>query len=403
MPIDPAPILAAAREHQANMNAFLRDMVRIPSVSGNEQSIVDRVRAEMLAVGFDRVEIDPMGNLLGTIGTGSHLIAMDAHLDTVGPGNPENWDRDPFEGHEDEDAIYGLGASDQLGGMASMVYAAKIIKDLDLLGDCTLLVTGTVMEEDCDGLCWRYILEESGIRPEFVVSTEPSSGSIRLGQKGRMEIRLSVSGQSAHASTPEQGVNAIFGMAPILVELEQLAQGLEEDPVLGKGTLTVSEIFYSSPSRCAVADGCWVSIDRRLSAGESEQSALEQIRALPGVIAAEADVELYRFDQPSYTGLVYPADCSFPSWILGRDHLVCKSLVSAFTDVFDEAPQLDVWAFSTNGTAIMGRHGIPCIGYGPGIIDQAHKPNEKLFKAELTKAAALYAAIPQAYINQLDS
>lgn len=403
MTIDPGQVLSQARGHQAAMCAFLRDMVRIPSVSGDEKAIAQRVREEMLAVGFDKAEIDPMGNLLGTMGSGKHLIAMDAHLDTVGPGNPENWTYDPFLGHEDDETIYGLGCSDQLGGMAAMVYAAKIIKDLDLLGDYTLLVTGTVMEEDCDGLCWRYIIEESGIRPEFVVCTEPSSSSIRLGQKGRMEIRLSVQGQSAHASTPEQGVNAIFAMAPILTELEQLAQGLEEDPVLGKGTLTVSEIFHSSPSRCAVADGCWISIDRRLSAVETTEGALDQIRTLPAVVKAEARVELYSFDQPSYTGLVYPAECSFPSWILGKDHQVCKSLVSAFTELFDETPRLDVWAFSTNGTAIMGRHGIPCIGYGPGIIDQAHKPNEKLIKAELAKAAAFYAAIPQAYLNQLDS
>jgi hypothetical protein len=74
---------------------------------------------------------------------------------------------------EDDEIIGGRGGSDQEGGMASMVYAGKIIKDLGLADQYTMLVTGTVQEEDCDGLCWQYIIEEHG-RPEFVISTEPT-------------------------------------------------------------------------------------------------------------------------------------------------------------------------------------------------------------------------------------
>lgn len=128
----------------------------------------------MEKVGFDKVEIDPMGNVLGYIYHGPRLVAMDAHIDTVGIGNIKNWDFDPYEGMETDELIGGRGTSDREGGMASMVYAGKIIKDLGLEDEYTLLVTGTVQEEDCDGLCWQYIIEQSGIRPEFVVSTEPT-------------------------------------------------------------------------------------------------------------------------------------------------------------------------------------------------------------------------------------
>lgn len=151
--------------------------------------------------------------------------------------------------------------------MASMVYAGKIIKDLGLEDEYTLLVTGTVQEEDCDGLCWQYIIEQSGIRPEFVVSTEPTDCQIYRGQRGRMEIRVDVQGISCHGSAPERGDNAIFKMGPILNELQELSHKLGNDEFLGKGTLTVSEIFFTSPSRCAVADSCAVSIDRRLTWG----------------------------------------------------------------------------------------------------------------------------------------
>ena len=103
---------------------------------------------------------------------------------------------------------------------------------------------------------------------------------------------------------------------------------------------------------------------------------------------------LYNYDLPSYTGLVYPTDCYFPSWTIEEDHPACQTLISAYTGLFNRKPQVDSWAFSTNGAAIMGRHNIPCIGFGPGQIDQAHSPNEKILKQELSTAAAMYAVIP---------
>ena len=164
-----------AAKYEPDMTRFLRDMVRLPSESCEEGEVVKRVEAEMKAVGFDKVEIDPMGNVIGTLGKGSRVIALDAHLDTVGLGNRDNWEFDPYEGYEDETTIGGRGTSDQEGGMASMVYAGKIIKDLGLEDDYTLVMTGTVQEEDCDGLCWQYLVKEKGLKPEFVVSTEPTS------------------------------------------------------------------------------------------------------------------------------------------------------------------------------------------------------------------------------------
>lgn len=189
-------ILEKAKDYQADMTRFLRDMVAIPSESCDEKRVVHRIKEEMEKVGFDKVEIDPMGNVLGYIGHGPRLVAMDAHIDTVGIGNIKNWDFDPYEGMETDELIGGRGTSDQEGGMASMVYAGKIIKDLGLEDEYTLLVTGTVQEEDCDGLCWQYIIEQSGIRPEFVVSTEPTDCQVYRGQRGRMEIRIDVQGVS---------------------------------------------------------------------------------------------------------------------------------------------------------------------------------------------------------------
>ena len=398
---DFARINELAGKYEPDMTRFLRDMIRIPSESCQERDVVLRIKEEMEKVGFDRVQIDPMGNILGYIGTGRHLIAMDAHIDTVGVGNRENWDFDPYEGFEDDECIGGRGASDQEGGMASMVYAGKIIKELGLEDDYTLVMVGSVQEEDCDGLCWQYIVKELGIKPELVVSTEPTDGGIYRGQRGRMEIRVDVKGVSAHGSAPERGVNAIFRMGHILRELEELHTRLKDDPFLGKGSLTVSEIFYTSPSRCAVADGCSISIDRRLTEGEDKELALSQIRELPSVKAAGATVGMYTYDRPSYTGLAYPTDCYFPTWVLDEDHVVCRAAVETYRSLFGGEPRVDKWTFSTNGVAIMGMFGIPCIGFGPGKEKEAHAPNERTWKADLVRCAAFYAAMPLIYLGEI--
>lgn len=388
-----------AEKYKPDISGFLRDMISIPSESCHEEKVIDRIKTEMIRVGFDKVEIDPMGNIMGYIGHGKHLIAMDAHIDTVGVGDPHLWNFDPYKGYEDDKIIGGRGASDQEGGMASMVYAGKIIKDLHLDGDYTLMVTGTVQEEDCDGLCWQYIINEDHVRPEFVVITEPTACKISRGQRGRMEIKVTTHGISCHGSAPERGDNAIYKMAPILLELRALNENLKDHDFLGKGTLTVSEIFFTSPSRCAVADGCSISIDRRLTAGEDAELAIKQIKNLPSVKASGAEVEMYSYSRPSYKGVEYPTESYFPTWLIEENHPACMTLADVYKGLFNEQPEISKWIFSTNGVSIMGRYGIPCVGFGPGHEDQAHAPNEVTWKDELVKAAAMYAAIPSVYVD----
>ncbi len=429
-------IKEAAAAYEADMTAFLRDLVRIPGESCTEKGHIMRIREEMEKVGFDRVEIDPMGNVLGFMGTGKTLIAFDAHIDTVGIGNISNWTFDPYEGYETDTEIGGRGTSDQMGGIVSSVYGAKIMKDLGLLNDrYQVLVTGTVQEEDCDGLCWQYIIHEDKIRPEFVVSTEPTDGGIYRGQRGRMEIRVDVKGISCHGSAPERGDNAIYKMADILQDIRSLNEndaadsteikGLvkmldpeynpqwEEANFLGRGTITTSEIFFTSPSRCAVADSCSVSLDRRMTAGETWESCLDEIRSLPAVkkYGDDVRVSMYEYARPSWTELVYPIECYFPTWVIPKDHRVTASLEEAYRALYGEEragnaeteamrkarPLTDKWTFSTNGVTIMGRNGIPCIGFGPGAEAQAHAPNEKTWKDDLVRCAAVYAALPGIY------
>jgi putative selenium metabolism hydrolase len=377
------------------MVQFLRELIAIPAESCQEGPVVARIRQEMENVGFDEIRVDGMGNILGRIGSGKTVIMMDSHTDTVGVGDPKEWGWDPYRGKVEDGYIFGRGSCDQRGGMASMVYAGKMIKELDLSGDYTLWVVGSVQEEDCDGLCWLYILNEDGIRPDCVVITEPSKLGIYRGHRGRMEIEVHLRGRSCHASAPERGDNPVYKMGRLVQEVEKLNERLKVDAFLGKGSIAVTQIRSLSPSLCAVPGACSVHLDRRLTAGETKESAVAEVRSLPG--AEDAEIEILSYDVPSYTGLRYPMEKYYPTWVLEESHQVTRAAVETFESLWDRPPVVDKWTFSTNGVASMGLKGVPTIGFGPGEEEVAHSVGERMPIQHLVDAAQFYAAFPLTY------
>ncbi len=395
-------IYQRAKELEPDMTRFLLDMIRIPSESAQEKEVILRIRKEMEAVGFDDVTIDPMGNVLGRIGKGPKLIAMDAHVDTVGAGSLKEWSFDPFQGKLENGVIYGRGASDQKAGMASMVYAGKIVKELGLERDYTLYIVGSVLEEDCDGLCWQYILKEGGLRPDCVVLTEPTNLNLYRGHRGRMEIGVTAFGVSCHGSAPERGDNAVYKMARLVQGIEKLNGKLRDDPFLGKGTVAVSFINCKTPSLCAVPNEAYIHLDRRLTKGETQETALAEVRGLIrelGFGQNDFSAEVLKYDRPSYTGLTFPTEKYYPTWVLEEDHPAVASGKGAFRDLFGQDPKVDKWTFSTNGIATMGMFQVPTIGFGPANEIHAHSTQDQVPVEHLPKAAAFYAWFPTRFVQ----
>ncbi|MBN2638043.1 MAG: YgeY family selenium metabolism-linked hydrolase [Bacteroidales bacterium] len=367
----------------------LSKLVQIKSLSMQEKEVQLELKRQMEEAGFDEVIIDGLGNVIGRIGNGSKILAIDGHIDTVDIGNMENWSFDPLGGEIKDGYVHGRGTVDQEGGIASFVTAGKILKEMAFDRDMTVYFVGSVMEEDCDGLCWKYIVEEDKIKPDFVISTEPTNLNIYRGHRGRMEIRVTFNGISCHGSAPERGDNAIYKASRAALEIEKLNERLAFDPFLGKGSVTISEFKSGSPSLCAVSDYAHLHLDRRLTWGETKESAVKEVEEL--VTALEGKVEVLYYEEVAYTGLKYGMEKYFPTWKIPENHPAVQTGIQAYKNLFNEDPIVDKWTFSTNGVTINGKYGIPTIGFGPGNEVLAHAPNEKVPVSDLVKASAFYA------------
>jgi len=378
-----------AEKYRNDTAENLSKMVKIKSLSREEQEVAHELKRQMEEAYFDQVWIDPLGNVIGRIGNGDKILAIDAHIDTVDVGNPENWDFDPFSGEIKDGYVLGRGSVDQEGGAAAFVTAGRILKELGFGDELTVYFVGSVMEEDCDGLCWKYIIEEDKIRPDVVISTEPTNLNVYRGHRGRMEIEVTFFGVSAHGSAPERGKNAIYMASRACLEIEKLNDRLRVDEFLGKGSVTVTEFVSQSPSLCAVADYARIHLDRRLTWGETKESAVAEVQEI--IKGMDAQIEVLQYREKAYTGLEYGMEKYYPTWKMPEDHPVVKTGVTAFEELFGHTPKVDKWTFSTNGVTINGIYKIPMIGFGPGNEVLAHAPNEKVPVEHLVKASAFYA------------
>ena len=214
-----------------------------------------------------------------------------------------------------------------------------------------------------------------------------------------MEIELYFRGISAHASAPERGDNAIYKASRAALEIEKLNYRLRNDDFLGKGSVAATLIESKSPSLCAIPDHCRIHLDRRLTWGETRESAIEEVRE---VIGNEAVIEVPIYNRASYKGTLYKQEKYFPTWKIPEDHYLVKVASQAYELLFQEVPRIGKWTFSTNGVAICGKHGIPTIGFGPGNEVYAHAPNEKIPIDHLVKASAFYALMPYILEETID-
>lgn len=403
--VDSAAVTSAVEDHREAIVQFMRELVAIPSMESQIREVGERVQAEMDRLGFERTWFDPMGNIVGQIGSGPRVILYDSHLDTVGVGDPEEWAWDPFQGKVEDGVLYARGASDEKGSTPGMVYGLAIAKQLGYLDGWTAYYFGN-MEEWCDGLAPRALMQEENIRPDYVVVGEPTRMEVYRGHKGRVEMQVVARGKSAHAASNELGDNAIYKLLPIIEAISKLEPELGDDPFLGHGKITVTDMHVHTPSINAVPDRCTVYIDRRLTFGEQPEDEIARVRAL--IPAGEREsgeifVELLHYDEPSYTGYTLEVDKIFPAWALDAAHPLVQAGLQACRSIGlpDHVP--GKWDFSTNGTYWAGRAGIPTIGFAPGDEKTAHTVQDSVALDDVVKSTAFYAVLPAVLASLIEN
>ncbi len=389
-------IQALVAQHRDDIVQFMRDICAIPSMEGQLKDVGERIITEMNKLGFEEARFDKMGNVFGRIGSGPKTLVYDSHIDTVGVGDPATWDWDPFQGKVENGILYARGACDEKGSTPGMVYGLAFAQQLGLLEGWTAYYFGN-MEEWCDGIAPNTFVEvDPKVRPDFVVIGEPTKMNVYRGHKGRVELKITARGRSAHAASHHLGDNALYKMLSVVSGIRDLDAHLPAHPFLGKATIAVTDAQISTASINAVPDGFTIFIDRRMTFGESKEEAIQQVRDLiPGYLRKEIRVEELFYDDPSYTGFVFPVDKYFPAWAMDENAPVVLAGQAARTAIgYPEAPS-GKWNFSTNGIYWAGKAGIPAIGFGPGNEEYAHTSLEQVPLDEVVKATEFYALFPK--------
>ena len=369
---------------------FTQSLVRIKSLSGQEGEIIKFIEAKMIALGYDEVTIDSMGNLVGRIGHGEKAIMFDSHVDTVEVQDEGQWDIPPFSGEIVEGRLRGRGSVDMKSGAAASIYAGAIAKKMGFTPGKTIYVSCTVFEEDCDGENLKHLFKELNFKPNYVVICEPSNNTIALGHKGKAQISIKTHGVSAHGSAPEKGLNAIYEMAEIIQRVEKTNLELmkKDGP---KATLVMSRISSVSVSLNAVPSECEVYLDRRMVPGETEDVIKQEMDRI--IKDKNATWEVGTLYRKSWTGMEIKYEPFHLAWKIELDHELSKACIAAYRENFGVEPtEYEFWDFSTNAVTPVGM-GIPTIGFGPGEYKLAHMRNESCKVDQIVDACGFYTRL----------
>lgn len=379
---------------------FMRDICAIPSMDSLIGPVGDRIQTEMKKLGFDEFRFDKMGNTIGRIGNGPKVLLYDSHIDTVGVGDRNEWGWDPFIGKVEDGILYARGACDEKGSTPGMVHGLAIARDLGLLDGYTAYYFGN-MEEWCDGIGPNAFVEaDPKVKPDFVVIGEPTKMNVYRGHKGRIEMKITASGRSAHAAVHYLGDNAVYKMASIINLIRELDRrfrfGMGSHPILGHPSIAITDVAARTNSLNAVPNQFTIYIDRRITINESHDEVIDQIKGLiPDYLQKEIVVEELFSDIPSYTGFVFPLTKYFPAWLQEESHPLVQAGLKTVQDLWGETRPLGTWDFSTNGTYWAGKAGIPSIGFGPGDEETAHTMIENVSLEDMVCATEFYAYLPK--------
>ncbi len=375
-----------------NYVAFLKKLVSIQSVTGNEKEIADFIHKSFVKSGFKDCFIDKCGNFITVLkGTGKGPnIMISGHLDTVPEGELEEWlPYHPFKASEDKNGnLYGRGTSDMKGGLAAAFFVMLYFKELkdkgiSLPGD--LVFSAVVHEEAAEMLGMEYLIEETlpekGINCDLVLLAEPTEGDVAIGQRGKIELVITTKGKTAHSSNPKAGINALEKMLTVLDYIfNTMPKNLKSSPVFGEGTVTVTDCKVKPGTLSVIPDECEISVDRRYMPEETIESIIKEFEDLFAEIKLkdkefEAFISPRYYEETSYTGFKKRIKKYHPPWIVDEKNIFVKKTLDALKTL-GQNPAIKYWKSGCDGSMSCGIHKIPTIGYSGASETCIHKPKE---------------------------
>jgi putative selenium metabolism hydrolase len=376
--------LTSIEKCEPEIVAFLKELVKTPSLSGEEGAIAGIMLDKLIELGYG-VDVDGMGNIIAQRGTGrGKTILFDGHMDHIQAGALEGWSHSPFDADVVDGTLYGRATVDMKGALAAMMYGCAAPEV-----DGKVILTFVVHEETNEGVATKKIIEEKELSIDACVLGEPTDLQLSVGQRGRCVFKITTKGTTSHASMPELGVNALYLMTPIIDRIRDATEGLPTHPFLGQGSMAVTTLRCLPGAGPIVPDHCEIEVDRRLVPQETLGGVLEEMR----VLTPDAQVELLVDTLECYTGYSTEADQYFPGWIIEESHWIVQESLEALTRGMGDKPDIIGWRFSTDGIATAGQLGIPTIGFGPGDPTLAHQPDEHVSLDDVMAAAKGYCAL----------
>jgi succinyl-diaminopimelate desuccinylase len=388
-------IRLAAQEQQAALIEFTQQLVRIPSLPGQENEVVSAIIHEMNNLGYDEVWTDQAGNIIGRIrGDDGPVVLLNGHADHVDPGPHAGWPYPPFSGEIVEGELWGRASVDMKGPVACMVYAASLLKRIGLTPPGDILMTVAVMEE-IGGLGTQYLVSQ--LKAQAAICGEPSRNILRRGHRGSMQLTARFKGRSAHSSVPHLAANPHYGAAAFLAQLPTLTMSL--DPTLGASTVAPTLYHTDQISPNVIPGEVYLTLDWRNVPGESSPEIVAKVQhLLDHCLAAarlhdlQATVEVATHELITYTGMAETFPSILPSFLLPEDHFLLQAARTALSDALGRDGGIDIWRFATDGGHLMAA-GIPTIGFGPGDERLAHTNQERIDLAQMSEAVVAYAAL----------
>lgn len=374
---------------------FAQDLIRRPSLSGEEAAVATRIAEEMRALGFDQVSIDENGSVVGIIQgeqPGKTLL-LDAHMDTVGVAAGVDWRTDPFGATIEGEMLFGRGAADMKGALAAMVHAAAAVDRATLRG--RVAVSATTLEEVLEGVTLGTVMH--AVQPDFVVIGEATDLNLNRGGRGRAEVHLETIGAPAHSSSPHLGRNAVLDMVRVIAAVEQLE--LPSHPLMGPAILALTDIISDPyPGYSVIPSRCRVTYDRRLLPGETPADVLDAITGLPVAAGITLRATLAQGEHAAYTGKVLRSPKFFPAWVFPEDDWFVRSARQGLYAAGLQ-PAVAAYRFCTNGAYSAGIAGVPTVGFGPASEGDAHVVDERIALEQLAAAARGYLGIIAAVLG----